>query len=863
MTTTFLAHATTADGGAGASVIDGIASFGALWLVPLAVAVPAVIGALVLLRVGRAKGMLFRLGDGAARATGLPDWVALPVITMLGVAMPFAALGFYWDVAWHIDLGRDEVLFSPPHVALITGLVMIGVAGALAIPLATRAKAPHAWRLKGCHVPIGAAAFLVAGTISMLAFAADEAWHAIYGLDVSMWGPTHLTMVSAAAFSPLAVFVLLGEAGVGAGHRAVVRGMRWMAAAVSLVALSAWQLEFDLGVSPWQHLYHPVLIAFAGALGLTVARYALGRGGAIVATLGYVGVRGAFSLSVAGLGLTTPRFPLYLAAALIVEAAAGLSGSTLKRGVVTGLAVGTVGLAAAWGWTHVWGYRPWQVAMLPRLWVAVVVAVAAAVLGIGAGRIASFRPSGLRTSTVAACFAALALGVAIPFPRHLPDASMTVRTAPAGPGLVDVAVALDDPAVVQGAEVFEVFSWQGGGSNRERLVRSDDGWFRTEDPVPVGGTWKTMIAFALRDQRAAVPIFLPRDDAIGASEVPVVAEKRAVFENEAAVLQREAHDGPTWPAIAAYTWVLLSILALVATVVAGFVGLDRRRRAGVLGRVEHAPSLEGRRIVVTGAAGGIGEALVDALEANGGAVVGIDRVERDGVLACDLTDAASTERAMHEAERRLGGIDVLVNNAGVGTAGDAAAFPNDAERDTVEVNLFGTWNATAAAMPALIASGGHVVIVSSGLAVATVPYAAAYAASKRGVEAYADVLRMEHGRDIAVSAVRPGYVRTSIHAGPAAAGASLEGLVRADTVEDAAGAVVAVIESRRRRMASSPTTAVELAAARVAPRAVERAVARRLRRIERTRPKPSFLRFRDRGVDAGTIDERERQTTSG
>jgi hypothetical protein len=67
--------------------------------------------------------------------------VALPVATVLGVVLPFAALGFYWDVAWHIDRGRDEFLFSPPHVALLVGLAGLGVAGALSVFLATRESA--------------------------------------------------------------------------------------------------------------------------------------------------------------------------------------------------------------------------------------------------------------------------------------------------------------------------------------------------------------------------------------------------------------------------------------------------------------------------------------------------------------------------------------------------------------------------------------------------------------------------------------------------------------------------------------------------------------------------------------------------
>ncbi|HEX9968641.1 MAG TPA: hypothetical protein VGB03_00755, partial [Acidimicrobiales bacterium] len=395
----------------------GFAHFGALWLVPAGFLGAFLAGALGLTLYGRGRDPLTRVADGAERVTGLPGWVAIPVLTMIGGAMPIAALGFYWDVAWHIDKGRDEFLFSPPHVALITGLALILVAGLLAVPLATRARVETSWRVGRLRVPLGAAALLVAGSAAMLAFGADEVWHHFYGLDVSMWGPTHLTMISSAAFSPFAVWLLLAEAGPGVGRRAIVVPLRIVFAAAMMVALSAWQLEFDLGVPQWQALYHPVLMAFAAGLGLTAARGVLGPGGAVATVIGAVAVRGAFSAGVAGMGLTTPRFPLYLAAAVVVEVAAfvGRRRSTGWEGVVAGAGIVTIGLAEAWGWTHLWSYRPWQPSLFPELWVAVVVGVAASVLGVAVGRVASHRPSGLRAPAVAACFVAFALGVVVPF----------------------------------------------------------------------------------------------------------------------------------------------------------------------------------------------------------------------------------------------------------------------------------------------------------------------------------------------------------------------------------------------------------------------------------------------------------------
>jgi short-subunit dehydrogenase len=195
---------------------------------------------------------------------------------------------------------------------------------------------------------------------------------------------------------------------------------------------------------------------------------------------------------------------------------------------------------------------------------------------------------------------------------------------------------------------------------------------------------------------------------------------------------------------------------------------------------------------------------------------------------------------------------VLVNNAGVATAGDSGVPPDARARATLEVNLFGTWQATAAALPALLAARhqgdapgppGQVVNVASGLAVAAMPYAAAYSASKRAVLAYSDALRMEYGDRLTVSAVLPGYIRTPIHDGPAAEGASLDGIVPAEPVAAAVAAIVAAIETRRRAVASTPRLHLELTAARLFPALAERVIARRVRRAASTRPQPSFLRF--------------------
>jgi NAD(P)-dependent dehydrogenase (short-subunit alcohol dehydrogenase family) len=242
----------------------------------------------------------------------------------------------------------------------------------------------------------------------------------------------------------------------------------------------------------------------------------------------------------------------------------------------------------------------------------------------------------------------------------------------------------------------------------------------------------------------------------------------------------------------------------------------------------------GLRVLVTGASGTFGRALCARLSDQGAHVVGLDLAPGDDepveVLPCDLTDDAGVPIAVAAALDRLGGLDLLINNAGIGGPAPAELPPGDEVRRQLDLNLLGTWRTTAACVDALVESRGRVVMVSSRMAVMQLPLAAAYGASKRALVAYADALRLELGTHVGVSVVYPSAVRSPIHDSTAAAGLSLEGMSSYESLDGVVDTVLRAGLGRRVRR-DLPTTrrgAVEFFLARHLPRLTDRIVARTL-----------------------------------
>jgi NADP-dependent 3-hydroxy acid dehydrogenase YdfG len=175
--------------------------------------------------------------------------------------------------------------------------------------------------------------------------------------------------------------------------------------------------------------------------------------------------------------------------------------------------------------------------------------------------------------------------------------------------------------------------------------------------------------------------------------------------------------------------------------------------------------LAGKTAIVTGASSGIGAAVAEALQDAGVRVAGgARRVEQLGTevaLELDVTDSASCERFVAAAVAALGGLDVLVNNAGLALGRDPFDESTEADEEVVlETNVHGLVRMTRLCLPHL-RDGGHIVNMGSVAGMAAYPNGALYVTSKFAVHGFTQALREDLlGRPIRLTHVAPGLVET-------------------------------------------------------------------------------------------------------
>ncbi|MGE3445336.1 MAG: SDR family NAD(P)-dependent oxidoreductase [Acidimicrobiia bacterium] len=212
--------------------------------------------------------------------------------------------------------------------------------------------------------------------------------------------------------------------------------------------------------------------------------------------------------------------------------------------------------------------------------------------------------------------------------------------------------------------------------------------------------------------------------------------------------------------------------------------------------------LEGRRIVVTGAASGIGAAIARRFAAEGAQLALFDRdpiASRATSMIVDVADRASVDAAVARAVEALGGIDGVVNAAGIGVIAAFADTDEATWQGALDVNLSGPYRVCHAALQHLLADGtverpATIVNISSAAALQPLLRRSAYAASKGGLISFTKVLAMELAPTVRANVLVPGAVDTPMVAG-SFTGAALDAVVAryamkrlgtADEIADAA-----------------------------------------------------------------------------
>ncbi|TSA16878.1 MAG: SDR family oxidoreductase [Betaproteobacteria bacterium] len=255
-------------------------------------------------------------------------------------------------------------------------------------------------------------------------------------------------------------------------------------------------------------------------------------------------------------------------------------------------------------------------------------------------------------------------------------------------------------------------------------------------------------------------------------------------------------------------------------------------------------------VVITGAAGGLGRALAHAFAAAGARIAALDR-DATGAealaaelraqgrqalgLECDVTDATACESAMAAVLAAWGRLDVLINNAGITHRSAWRRTDPAVTRRVMEVNFFGAVNCTRAAVDALCASRGLIIVISSVAGFAPLIARTGYAAAKHALHGFFESLRTElvdEGVDVLM--VCPSFIDTGIDknalGGDGAPARHAQQIVGARaSAQDVAAEIVRAAQNGKQLLLPGRMAKLSWWVSRFAPRYFARAMARRLR----------------------------------
>ncbi|MGH3385750.1 MAG: hypothetical protein ACRDO1_14320 [Nocardioidaceae bacterium] len=532
--------------------------------------------------------------DRVAERDGGPRWFALPLAIQVAGALS-GAVGLYWDVSFHISRGRDEgPLANPAHYLIFLGLIAIFAGGALALCLADDRLPRRTLRLtRAWRVPFGPAISTGAALCALAGFPLDDVWHRLFGQDVTEWGPTHVVMIGGVLMLPYTMLLTCAEVRQIAGSRCR-QAMEWVALVVLAAGPVAFLLEFAYGVPQFPLINDPIVLTVATVVtfGLAALR---GRRWVVTVWLGYAGLQaGLLALNVWVFDALTPWPPLMVGGALVAVWLAPRVRPTVGSGAVTGVAITAGLLVVEYAWTAATRPMPWPMEMMP--WTALFCGLAGAGTGVVvawmhqrlsvAGDPVHARAPAGRPHLLAALGAAVVVAVFVvnvpPAGEASAVATVEVEEVAGGDrptGYLEVQVAPAD--AVDDAYWFEALSWQGGGAVRGTMDEVRPGVYRTDEPLPLYGEWKTLLRLHQPlHTLVAAPIYLPGDAAIPAEEYPAVDGPRDFVEEQLILRREEKQDLPAWLWTSAYVVAGGLFATLFGIVAVGYAlaGSGRARR---------------------------------------------------------------------------------------------------------------------------------------------------------------------------------------------------------------------------------------------------------------------------------------------
>lgn len=280
------------------------------------------------------------------------DLWSLGVLPVLALGALAGLLGIYWDIAWHIDIGRDT-FFTLPHNFLYSSITVVLVVSLYGL-LHDRRDTPFHLLWGNLRLHPGVLIVAVGAALELLFAPMDELWHQLFGIDVTLWAPMHLIGImglTLANFGGLVSAWLERRLAVSQERRRLFGGATLFFAAALLGWLVLLLAEYDFNTPQFPSFWHPLLLLGLPPLVLVlVSRLGAWRWAATVTTLLYT----AFRLGLAGWLMTTssldlagdtrPLIPLLLLSGLAIDL-------LTRRGLpawLLGLTAGAVTLIANW-----------------------------------------------------------------------------------------------------------------------------------------------------------------------------------------------------------------------------------------------------------------------------------------------------------------------------------------------------------------------------------------------------------------------------------------------------------------------------------------------------------------------------------